>query len=143
MWQRTGGRAWRSPASGYRVLIENPSPALQLADFSVFSDAGLDVALCSGPDGDAECPLVEGRSCPLADGADVIMFGLDAVTGPEILERLQATHPTLPIVVEVRRSETVDVPDGCVPMPFPATVDEQVRVVRRAATASSARLARS
>lgn len=35
-----------------RLLIEDPDPALRVADSSLFTESGLDVALCSGPSAD-------------------------------------------------------------------------------------------
>jgi len=58
-----------------RLLIEDPSPALQGAEFRRFEDSGFDVALCTGPDEGHGCPLENGDDCRLAELADVVLMG--------------------------------------------------------------------
>ena len=75
MEQRMTKRTW-SPASlsgqRPRLLIEDDRPALAISDFSVFRDAGLDVAFCSGPGDDpGSCPLLRGQRCALVDRAEL------------------------------------------------------------------------
>jgi hypothetical protein len=115
-----------------RVVVETTDEALALSDFRRYRDAGLDVTVCGGPVGDERCPLVEGGGCAPAGQADVVLFGL-GVPG-DILAAHRAQHPSVPVVVEVRRDDAppADV-DGCTVLPFPSSVDEQIRVLHRAA----------
>lgn len=116
-----------------RLLIEDPDRALRVADFSLFTESGLDVALCSGPSADEPCPLVEGDVCCLADSADVVLMGLGmAGHRHEIARALHRRRPALPVLVEVPRNLTETAPEGCVPLRFPASVDGQIRTVWRA-----------
>lgn len=72
--------------------------------------AGLTTAMCAGPDGRVRhpCPVLEGGTCPLADGADAILMLLDpddershrlveshrrSVPGRPVLVRPSGTHP--------------------------------------------------
>ena len=141
MWQHSTSFHWaddRRAAGRLRVLIENPSPALRVAGFTAYQDAGLDVALCTGPEGPGErCPLAEGGSCPLADAADVIVYALDRgrPATAAVLDAIRARYPDTPVAVEVPHGapgQAADLPDGCVALPFPCSVPGQVRVIRRA-----------
>jgi hypothetical protein len=115
-----------------KVVVETTDEALAVSDFRRYRDAGLDVTVCGGPVGGERCPLVEGGRCAPAGQADVVLFGL-GVRG-DILAAHRARHPSVPVVVEVRRDgdRPPDV-DGCTVLPFPSSVDEQVRVLHRAA----------
>lgn len=127
-------KSWSlAPNSRPRLLIEDPDPALRVADFHRFTEAGLDVALCSGPDHDERCPLVEHGDCPLAAAADVILMGWDLGGSREdIASALHRHHPDLPVIAKVHRHGPDDAPDGCVPLPTPMSVDGQIRAVWRA-----------
>lgn len=61
-----------------RVLIEDDSSAWRWRVAGAVADAGCEVGWCEGPDHSQGrgCPLIEGGTCPLAEGADVIVFGL-------------------------------------------------------------------
>ena len=148
MWQSSTSHHWKDDhhaAGRLRVLVENPSPALRVAGFSAYQEAGLDVALCSGPEGGGDpCPLVEGGECPLAEAADVIVFALDrgAPTGTAVLEAIRARYPDTPVAVEVPRElvgQPGALPAGCIALPFPSSVPGQVRVIRKAGEAVLAR----
>jgi hypothetical protein len=95
-------RAWSTPhESGRRarLLIEDDHPALEISDFSLFKDAGFDVAFCSGPGSDPRaCPLVCGQPCALVAGADVVLHGLDPALG--IAAAIRHQYPERPIVVK-------------------------------------------
>lgn len=128
-------KCWPQASPGRpRLLIEDPDPALRIADFHRFTEAGLDVALCSGPDHADRCQLVEHGECLLAAAADVIMMGPGiGQSTEEIAAALHRHHPDVPVIVEVPRYGTHDVPDGCVPLPTPISVDGQIRAIWRAA----------
>jgi hypothetical protein len=137
MKQRIPRRTWSSPRpSGRhpRLLIQDDHPALAISDFSLFRDAGFDVAFCSGPGDDpGACPLLRGQQCPLVAGADVVLHGLDPALGIAVAIRRQ--HPELPVVVEQPRSQAGAVgavPAGCVPLGYPCSVSGQVDALLRA-----------
>jgi hypothetical protein len=116
-----------------RLLIEDPDPALRVADFHRFTEAGLDVALCSGPDHGEGCRLVELGDCPMAAAADVILMGRDlGESRAEIAAALHRHHPDVPVIAKVPRQGSEEAPDGCVPLPTPISVDGQIRAVWRA-----------
>ena len=136
MKQRIPRRTWSSPhPSGRhpRLLIEDSHPALAISDFSLFRDAGFDVAFCSGPgDEPGACPLLRGQRCPLVAEADVVLHGLDPALG--IAAAIRRQHPELPVVVEQRRPEpggASAVPAGCVPLGYPCSVSGQVDALLR------------
>lgn len=137
MRQRVPKRTWGAASrAGHRprVLIEDDHPALAISDFSMFEQAGFDVAFCSGPDGDpAACPVLHGRPCPLLMGADVVLHGLDSVLGVAAAIRRQS--PGVPVVVEQHRradGSLPPVPEGCVRLAFPCSVRGQTDALWRA-----------
>lgn len=118
-----------------RLLIEDPRAAW-FADFSWFTAAGFDVAVCTGPTDGRECPVLSGRPCALMAEADVVLFGLGATdgVGSRMLAAAADSSGT-PTVVEVSRGDHPELPANCTPMPFPVSVDEQIRVLHQAASA--------
>jgi len=130
-------RKWSAPGLAGRrprLLIEDGRPVLAISDFSLFQDAGFDVAFCGGPGGDpGGCPLVRGEPCLLVAGADVVLHGLEPRLG--VAAAIRRQRPELPVVVEQRRQEdgTVEpVPAGCIPLGYPCSVAGQIDAVRRA-----------
>jgi hypothetical protein len=141
MKQRVSWRRWSSPAlAGQRprLLIEDSAPALEISDFSVFRDAGLDVAFCSGPGSDpGACPLLRGQRCALVDGADVVLHGLSPGLG--VAAAIRRQRPQLPVLVKQRRrlDGTADpVPAGCIPLGYPCSVRGQADAVLRTEAAA-------
>jgi len=134
MYQRPFRPWWEDqPQHRPRLLIEDPSPALEVAEFRCFEDAGFDVALCSGPGEDQGCPLVTGDGCRLVDGADVVLMGPGmAAHRSEVAAAIHRRRPGVPIVVQVPRDDAGQCPPGCVAETVPASVDGQVRAVSRA-----------
>ena len=130
MIQRVPRRLWYSPRRAGRrprLLIEHDHPALMISDFSLFRNAGFDVALCSGPGDDATaCPLLSGRQCAVLDGADVLLHGLDLRLG--IAAAIRRVRPRLPVVVEQRRRGPAadPVPAGCVPLDYASSARGQI-----------------
>jgi len=116
-----------------RLLIEDPSPALQLAECRLFEEAGLDVAVCSGPGDGDPCPLTGGGTCRLAEEADLVLMGPGmAGSRTEVAAALHRRRPDLPVLVQVPRSDPGRCPPGCIPDYYPASVDGQIRSVWRA-----------
>ena len=136
MKQRVPGRAWYAPGLAGRrprMLVESASEALSISDFTLFQQAGFDVAFCSGPGRTPRaCPLLQGQECTMLGGADVVLHGLDPALG--IAAAIRHARPDLPIVAEQPPGEdgSTEVPDGCLPLVYPCSVHGQVDAVRRA-----------
>jgi hypothetical protein len=137
MKQRVPRRAWNSRGGAGRrprLLIEDDHPALAISDFSMYQEAGFDIAYCSGPGADAgDCPLLQGKDCAALAGADAVLHGLDPGLG--IAEEIRRQHPGITVVVEQYRhaNGSLDtLPAGCVPVVYPCSVKGQVDAVRRA-----------
>jgi hypothetical protein len=117
-----------------RLLIEKDDAALALSDFSVFTEAGFQVAYCTGPCDDRhQCPMLRGEDCDLVSGADVVLNGLGS---DDVAEAIVRRHPCLPVVVESRRGPDgalQAVPEGCIPLVYPAPVDGQAHALQRVA----------
>ena len=85
-----------------RVLVVNHD--IDLADNEVdgLRRRGYDVRECLGPIG-AHCPILAGRSCSLADWAEVMVYDAWATGEPdgavELIGGLREHHPEVPIVV--------------------------------------------
>jgi hypothetical protein len=136
MKQRVSRRTWRTdgPSTGRpRVLIEDDHEALAISDFSLFEQAGLDIAYCSGPGADLRaCPLQRGEPCPLLSRADAVLHGLDPALG--IATAIRRQHPGLPVVAEQRSGPggaAAPAPEGCTPLPYPCSVKGQIDAVWR------------
>ena len=137
MIQRVPRRTWGSPGAGTgrpRVLIEDDHEALAISDFSLFEQAGLDIAFCSGPGEDPQaCPLLRGEPCPVLACAEAVLHGLDPDLG--IAAEIHRQRPGLPVVIEQRRCPGRDqppAPEGCTPLSYPSSVKGQIDAVWRA-----------
>jgi hypothetical protein len=136
MKQRIPRRAWNSPAGAAhrpRVLIEDDRPALAISDFSLFQQAGFDIAFCSGPGPDeTACPPLRGELCPALAGADAVLHGLDARLG--VAGAIRSVRPGTPVIVRRRREPGGEqaAPDGCVSLAPDCSVPGQIAAVRRA-----------
>jgi hypothetical protein len=141
MKQRVPRRTWSSPGLAGRrprLLVEDDQPAAAVSDFSLFQDAGFDVAFCGGPEGDpGDCPLLRGRRCMLVEGADVVLHGLDPGLG--VAAAIRNQRPELPVVVELPRERdgaAESLPVGCVPLGYPCSVRGQIDALLRAEAAA-------
>jgi hypothetical protein len=119
------------------LLVEDDDPALAVSDFSLFREAGFEVALCRGPGSTAKnCPLHGGEECDLLNGADVVLHGLDPQLGVRAI--IYETKPTLGIVTIDRHQSggpvADDQPPQRVSLPASASVEAQIRALRRAIT---------
>ena len=85
-----------------RVLVVNHD--IDLADQEVDSlrRRGFEVKECLGPIG-AQCPVLSGRPCSLAQWADVLVYDAWATGEPDgaqdLIEGLRDLHPDVPIVL--------------------------------------------
>ena len=85
-----------------RVLVVNHD--IDLADEEVDSlrRRGYDVKECGGPIG-AQCPILAGRPCSLADDADVLVYDAWSTGEPDgakrLIEGLRDIHPDVPVVL--------------------------------------------
>lgn len=71
-----------APRHSLRLLIEDDDPVLAISDFDCYHDAGMMVALCSGPGPDAgTCPVLSGGPCHLLSAADVVLNHLGPRSG--------------------------------------------------------------
>jgi hypothetical protein len=98
----------------HRVLIENPDAADLWAHADALREAGYEVATCLGPTPAHErgpwyrrrpsragdpCPLLGHGSCPLVDGADVVVSTTQLTDSRKIVAALRAQR-SLPVIVE-------------------------------------------
>lgn len=92
-----------SESAGY-VLFDIP-PGEEPVDREFLVSLGHPVEVCHGPGGEAQCPLVEGKGCPLVENAHGVVFELD-LARPEhrtILETYKRElREDMPIRVAVR-----------------------------------------
>jgi hypothetical protein len=137
MRQRVPRRTWCSPGAGTgrpRVLIEDDHQALAISDFSLFEQAGLDIAYCPGPGKEPPaCPLLRGEPCPVLARAEAVLHGLDPALG--IAAAIHRQHPGLPVVIEQHRRPGGGMPpvlEGGAPLPYPCSVKGQIDAVWRA-----------
>lgn len=142
MKQRVPRRSWQSagpPAHRPRILIEDDEPALAISDFSLFHQAGFDVAFCSGPGvNEASCPLLRGDQCQVLAGADAVLHGLDPRLG--VAAAIHRRLPRLPVVFKRRRladGGTQLVPAGCLPLAPECSVRGQIDALRTALAGTS------
>lgn len=136
MRQRIPRRAWQSSAGAAhrpRVLIEDDHPALAISDFSIFEQAGFDVAFCSGPGDDlTACPVLRGGQCQALAGADVVLHGLDLRLG--VARSIRQYHPGTPVIIQrhLRADGSCEpIPVGCIPLAPECSVPGQVKALRR------------
>lgn len=92
--------SWPKVSDRPHVLVAEPHGRWE--DEAAARAQGFDVRTCPGPDGPRpHCPVLEGRPCPLVEGADAIVFALpleDPRSG-EILADHRRRHPELEIVM--------------------------------------------
>ncbi len=74
-----GRPSWPLTPGRHRLLVE--AQGGRWAHAADATRAGFEVLTCGGPD--AKCPALEGRACPLAEGADVIVVARAAERCPD------------------------------------------------------------
>ena len=81
-------------------------------------DAGLATTICAGPGQRVRngCPVLEGGTCPLADGADAIVVLLDPADerSQQLIEAHRRSNPGTPVLVRHRVADGDATPSGCV-----------------------------
>jgi hypothetical protein len=116
----TAGRTPVWPAGGPgtpdatrpRVLIETPGGRWHGTPQA--EEAGLAVITCSGPRGPRfRCPVLAGRPCPLAAGADAVVVANapEHEPWPALVEGHARLHPGVPVLVEHRQGPELAVQD--------------------------------
>jgi hypothetical protein len=115
----TAGRVptWPRGHDRPRVLVEAPGGRWHAADAA--REAGLQVLACSGPRRDRpRCPVLDGRPCPLAAGADAVVVSHppDDPRWREVAAAHAVQHPGVPVCVEPAAAS----PEA--PLPAGATV---------------------
>jgi hypothetical protein len=91
-----------------RVLVVNHDTDLADQEVDSLRRRGYEVTLCLGPIG-ASCPILSGRSCGLADWADVMVYDAWATGEPDgaqqLIEGLRVAHPGVPIILSASGME--------------------------------------
>ena len=59
------------------ILIDNPDPGSMEEEADFYRKLGHPTEVCAGPQKQGGCPLLEGRSCPLVEDAEGVIFHLD------------------------------------------------------------------
>jgi hypothetical protein len=108
-----------------RVLVEHAEPANCLELVAELRHRGWAVALCSGPDAEARCPLHSFDECVAVAGADVVVTALDfgREEAREVLRGLRIRYAGKPVVVEAAVADALELEDelrGCTVMPVDA-----------------------
>ena len=85
-----------------RVLVVHHDVDLSDTEVDSLRRRGYAVTQCLGPVG-ARCPVLSGRTCALADDADVLVYDAWATGEPEgaerLIEGLRDLHPDVPVVL--------------------------------------------
>jgi len=98
--------SWPATPGHHRLLVE--AQGARWAHAADAMRAGFEVLTCGGPD--ARCPALQGRVCPLADGADVIVIARppsDARTQSLVTAHARL-HPSVPVIVQGQAGEAGD-----------------------------------
>lgn len=122
------------------MLVENPDGAVLWASDRILSRDGFKVVVCSGPGGEPNafpgggCLLAETGRCPLAERADVVVFGL-GLGGRDVLSALRDRYPETPLVIDAPDRELAPLralTGDFEPVPYPPTGPALISAVRRA-----------
>lgn len=85
-----------------RVLVVHHDIDLADEEADALRRRGFEVTECGGPIG-ARCPILAGRPCDIAEGADVLVYDAWATGEPDgarkLIENLRELHPDIPIVL--------------------------------------------
>jgi len=100
----TATPTWPAARQGPRVLVEGAGGHWHAMDAA--RAAGLEVLSCPGPAGrGSRCPVLAGKPCPLATGADAIVLAHPPDTDgwPTVRASHEHLHPGVPVLVELSR----------------------------------------
>lgn len=119
-----------------RVLVEHPDPEACFPLVEELRHRGCAVAICSGPDVDARCPLHALEGCAAVEGADVVFtaLGFWREDAREVLRGLRTRYPGKPLVVAAAVADALELEDdlyGCTVVPEdaePARIADAVAV---------------
>jgi hypothetical protein len=105
-----------------RVLVEHPVPETCFELVAELRHRGFAVALCSGPDALARCPLHDFEGCTAVAGADVVVtgLGLEREESRAVLRGLRVRYERTPLVVLAAVAEALELADelyGCTVLP--------------------------
>jgi hypothetical protein len=122
---------WSHP----RVLVEHPDEAAGLAIATNLRYAGYAVAVCPGPHGPGECPLIGPNGCAPAHDADLVVgcLGYEREAAREVLRELRMRYPDTPLLIETPPDLDAGVREllnGCHQLPAPATPEQVVAAVQ-------------
>jgi hypothetical protein len=127
-----------------RVLVVHHD--IDLSDLEVDSlrRRGYEVTQCLGPIG-AHCPVLAGRTCDLADRADVLVYDAFVTGEPDgaqrLIEGLRELHPELPIVLTASGIEPDWIelagPHGITPLVGSPTGERLAGAIEQAVAASA------
>ncbi len=85
-----------------RALVVHHLPATASTQASALRRLGFTVEQCRGPAA-CDCPVVDGRSCPLVERADVLVYDVAGLRlerdGRELGAELRALYADKPLVV--------------------------------------------
>lgn len=85
-----------------RVLVVHHDIDLADQEADALRRAGYEVTECMGPIG-AECPILNGIPCTMADEADVLVYDAFVTGEPDgartLIERIREIHPDVPLVL--------------------------------------------
>ena len=85
-----------------RVLVVHHDVDMSDTEVDSLRRRGYGVTQCLGPVG-ARCPVLSGRTCALAEEADVLVYDAWATGEPEgaerLIEGLRDLHPDVPVVL--------------------------------------------
>ncbi len=117
------------------MLVEHPDEATGLAIASGLRFAGYAVAVCPGPHGRGQCPLIGPEGCAPAHDADLVVcsLGYEHEAAREVLRELRTRYPDTPLLVEAPSDIDAglrELLDGCHQLPAPATPEQIVAAVQ-------------
>ncbi len=85
-----------------RVVVVHREPDVAAEQAAYLREAGYEVDVCGGPTNDP-CPAVHDLPCPLADGADVLVYEAwaagDSDAGRQLIAHVRDLYADLPLVL--------------------------------------------
>ncbi len=85
-----------------RVVVVHRQPDVAAEQAAILRGAGYQVEVCGGPTNDP-CPVVHDLPCPLADGADALVYEAwaagDSDAGRQLVAHVRDLYADLPLVL--------------------------------------------